>query len=192
MPASQFVGLKCDAAAVNALATGLRRFGATGGEPQWLVSAAWLCTAEQDFLATACVEVLADGFLARSLRIQKPNDFVAKLEAELLDVSVRLLSHGNGDQLPAAAVPAIPASLMEWPAERYATHVLVRWSERERATHRIACALQFTQDDGRSLLIAADPSTLAIVLSEDDELIAAYRNDCEALSPAQYLSRVGA
>ena len=55
--------------------------------------------------------------------------------------------------------------------------------------NRVACALLFRAGD-RSLLVGSDVQTLALVLSEDSELIGRYREDCEALTPADYLAGI--
>jgi hypothetical protein len=54
------------------------------------VSGVWLETDEGPYLATATAEVLADGFVARSLRITSPQEFAADLECELPDINARL------------------------------------------------------------------------------------------------------
>lgn len=187
MAEGELVTLKGRREALNALARGLTRFGPSTGEPDWLVSAVWLCAGESNYLATATVEVLPDGFVARSLCIGTPDDLAHHLEAELPNLSAHLLARGNGMDLPRAEAPEPPRSLVPWSHKSYATHVLVRSWQRASCTHRVACGLRFTRDDGHSLLVGTDPSMLAMVFSEDPELIERYCKDCEALTPGEYL-----
>jgi hypothetical protein len=187
----ELVTLKGRREALKALARGLSGFGPSKGEPQWLVSAVWLCAGDQRYLATASAEVLPDGFVARSLCIGTPDDLARHLEAELPNVSAHLLARGNGQDLPPAEAPEPPDSLGAWTHKRYATHVLVRSWRRASCTHRVVCGLRFTGDDGRTLLVGTDPSVLAMVLSEDPELIGRYCKDCEALTPDEYLRLCG-
>jgi hypothetical protein len=65
-------------------------------------------------------------------------------------------------------------------------HILVRSSQRASVTHRVACGLRFSSLDGDCVLVGTDPSVLAMVLSEDPDLIARYCEDCEALSADEY------
>ena len=53
------------------------------------------------------------------------------------------------------------------------------------ATHRVACGLLFGAID-RQLLVGTDASSLAMVLSEDPDLIDRYRRNCEALESDEY------
>ena len=69
--------------------------------------------------------------------------------------------------------------------------VLMRASRCERGTNRVACALLFRTEADQTLLVGTDVSTLAMVLSEDEELIGLYRKDCEELSLPDYLARQG-
>lgn len=191
MAEGELVTLKGRREALEALARGLTRFGPSIGQPEWLVSAVWLCAGDQAYLATASVEVLPDGFVARSLCIGNPSDLASHLETELPNLSAHLLARGNGMDLPAPAAMEPPQSLEPWTDESYATHVLMRISRRASCTHRVTCGLRFTCEDGRSLLVGTDPSILAMVLSEDPELIGRYCEDCEALTPAEYLALPG-
>lgn len=191
MAEGELVTLKGRPEALEALARGLSNFGPSAGAPEWLVSAVWLCAGENRYLATASADVLPDGFVARSLCIGTPGDLARHLEAELPNLSAHLLARGNGMELPRAEAPEPPQSLSTWAPKRYATHVLVRAWQRASCTHRVACGLRFTSDDGRSLLIGTDPSMLAMVLSEDPELIGRYCQDCEALTLAEYLRLCG-
>jgi hypothetical protein len=191
VPEGELVALKGRREALETLARGLSGFGPSIGEPEWLVSGAWLCAGDQAYLATASVEVLADGFVARSLCIGTPSDVASHLEAELPNVAAHLRARGNGMDLPAPPALEPPLSLEPWPHENYATHVLVRLSQRASCIHRVTCGLLFTCDDGRALLVGTDPSILAMVLSEDPELIGRYCADCEALTPGEYLTLCG-
>lgn len=191
MAEGELVTLKSRPEALEALARRLSKFGASAGAPEWLVSAVWLCAGERRYLATASVEVLPDGLVARSLCISTPGDLARHLEAELPNLSAHLLARGNGMELPRAEAPEPPQSLSTWAHKNYATHVLVRTWQRASCTHRVTCGLRFTSDDGRSLLIGTDPSMLAMVLSEDPELIGRYCQDCEALTLAEYLRLCG-
>ena len=171
------------------LATGLTAFGVTEGAPEWLVSGIWLCAGDTHYLATASVDVLGDGFVARSLNVGTADELSAQVESELPDIMARLRSRGNGLSLPPIPrqVP-LPKSLKSWPYESYTMSVLVRASRPGPVANRITCALLFKTEQGRSLLIGTDPSMLAMVLSEQEELIQRYCQGCEELSPAEYLS----
>ena len=190
MTTGDLVKLTCAPQTLRALATGLTQFGRAEGEPEWLVSGVWLHTRDAHYLVTASVEVLPNGFVARSLWIGLPTDLAAYLEAELPDVSARLLAHGNGMELPEPAVPHPPRTLSDWPAGPYETHVLIRVSQRAASINRVACALMFAASDGGVLLVGADLSTQALVLTDDRNLIQRYRSDCDALTAEDYLRRV--
>lgn len=189
MSTGDLVKLTCAPQTLRALATGLTQFGRAEGEPEWLVSGVWLHTCDAHYLVTASVEVLPNGFVARSLWIGLPADLAAYLEAELPDVSDRLLAHGNGMQLSEPGVPHPPRTLSDWPAGQYEMHVLVRVSQRAATINRVACALLFATADEGLLLVGADLSTQALVLSEDRSLIQRYRSDCDALTAEEYLRR---
>lgn len=170
-----------------ALSDGLTRFGPAQGAPEWLVSAVWLCTADQAFLATATVEILSDGYVARPLNIDRSDDLVAQVESDLPDIRGRLVGHGSGLDLPSVGGGfAVPADLMSWPAGPYAVSVMVRLAKRALITSRIACALLFASEAGSALLVGTDVSSLAMVLSEDVALIDRYRRSCEELTLAEY------
>jgi hypothetical protein len=187
----ELVALKCRRQTLEALASGLIGYGNAAGAPDWLVSGVWLDAAQARYLATASVEVLSDGFVARPLSIATPDELVRHIDAELPNVGDRLLARGNGMDLPRAEVPPMPQTLTRWPAGPYQTQVLVRVSRRATSTHQVACALLFAGERKASILVGTDVSTLAMVLSDDPELIALYRKDCEALTPAEYLDRCG-
>ena len=181
------VPLACRADTLRSLAAGLKRFGAAGGEPEWLVSAVWLCTAHSTFFATASPEILADGYLARRLAIATPADVAAGIDCNLPNIEGRLLSRGSGIDLPQSAVLEPPAEgLSSWEGSDATTKVVLRVAERDLATDRIAVGLLFGSGAKR-LLVATDPSMLAMVLSDDPALIDRYCAGCELLSVAQYL-----
>lgn len=183
--------LKCHRDTLMALATGLTRFGASEGAPDWLVSGIWLCTREDDFIATASAEVLADGHLARPLTICSREELMTAVEADLPDIEGRLLGRGCNLVLPGTASGfAASTSLRDWPPGAYSTKVLIRVVQRASATHRVGCGLLF-HADGRQLLAATDVSSLAMVLSEDPELIGRYRASCEEIPAAEALGRLG-
>lgn len=186
MAEGELVTLNARREALEALASGLTRFGPSAGEPGWLVSAVWLCAGDRQYLATASANVLSDGFVARSLCLATPDELAQHLEAELPNLSAHLLTRGNGMDLPPAAAPRPPQSLSTWTCENYAMHILVRSSQRASVTHRVACGLRFSSLDGDCVLVGTDPSVLAMVLSEDPDLIARYCEDCEALSADEY------
>lgn len=190
MGGGEFVKLRCLPGTLEGLARALTRFGAAPGLPDWLVSGVWLCSDEAQYLATATVEVLPDGFVARSLCITAPDDFSDHLHAELPDLSARLRSRGHGSGLPPVDPPSAPASLKTWPFRTYSMVVLVRASERERGINRIACGLLFRARQ-HMLLVGTDPTTLAMVLSEDEELIERYGRGCEELLLEDYLAAAG-
>jgi len=182
-----YIRLNCEPKTLEALASGLTRYAPTPGAPDWLVSAVWLCTAPDRFVVTANVAVLPDGFVARGLNICRPNEFAEHLEAELPDVAARVAARGNGMILPPAQAPAPPDRLKAWPSADYETSILIRATDRESGRKHVACALLFTSTDGSSLLVGSDPSTLALVFSEDPELIGRYRDECAVLTLAKYL-----
>lgn len=185
----EFVGLRCAAETLRAIATRLTRFGPAEGAPDWLVSAVWLCTDDDQFLATASAMVLANGYVARPLNLHRPGELVREVKADLPNVVARLIGrNGDLDAEVGEEAPTPPSSLAEWPGGAYTTKVLVRLSERHATTNRIACGLLFERD-GRSLMVGTDPSTLAMVLSEDLLLIERYRVQCEAWPAEEYLER---
>ena len=189
MGSGDFVRLKCQAGTLEALATGLTGFGQTEGAPEWLVSGVWLCVGDTQYLATASAYVLGDGFVARSLCIGTAKELSAQVEAELPDITARLRARGTELTLPSTA-PEIPLqkSLRSWPHENYTMSVLVRSSRTQTRENRVTCGLLFKPERGPTLLIGTDPSLLAMVLTEDEELIERYRQGCCEFSPAAYLS----
>lgn len=187
MGSGEYVRLKCEPQTLEALASGLTHYAPADGEPDWLVTGVWLCAKGGQYLATASVEVLPDGFVARSLNICTPDSLAERLRAELPDVATRLAARGNGMTLPLVETPS-PQLLKPWRSPAYATTVLVRVSRRGPIANRVACGLLFADQHGGSLLIGSDPSTLALVLSEDPGLISRYRKECEELTPADYLT----
>lgn len=189
MGSGDYVRLDCEPETLDALASGLTHFAPAGGEPEWLVSGVWLCTASARYIVTATVEVLSDGFVARGLNICTPENLITHIEGELPDVAARLTARGNGMSLPPAECPSPPDDLSRWAPSSYDMKILVRATKRASGTNHVACALLFTSETGRALLVGSDPSTLALVLSEDPKLIELYRSECDALSPAEYLAR---
>lgn len=186
-----FIALGCDDDVLGTLASDLRGFAPAEGAPEWLVSGAWLCTAGDAFLATASVEVLSDGYLARPLTIDRPAALAARIESELPDIQGRLMAKGNGRELPGPAVAAPPETRKPWPADAYEMSVLARVVRRETSVSRVACALLFEAEEGPQLLVGTDTSTLALVLSEDALLIDRYRQQCEPMSLDEYQARRG-
>jgi hypothetical protein len=184
-----FVRLNCEPETLDALASGLTHYAPLGSQPDWLVSGIWLWTALARYIVTATVEVLPDGFVARGLSICRPEELTKRLEAELPDVVARLTARGNGMTLPRAETPSPPDHLNPWPTAHYDMQVLVRTTSRASGMNRVACGLLFTIKEGRSLLVGSDPSSLALVLSEDQELIDRYRSECDALTSADYIAR---
>jgi hypothetical protein len=182
-----FVGVRGEGDALEALAGDLKLFGPAGGEPEWLVGGVWLCTASAHFLATSSIEVLPDGQVARPLNIGTAEDLVEAIEADLPDVNGRLVARGSDLRLDEVPPPRAPGSLQRWPAEPYSTSVLVRSSQRGSDFNRVACGLLFRSEARRTLLVGTDVSSLAMVLSEDAELIERYCAGCDALSVADYL-----
>lgn len=187
MHADDLVPLGCHADTLTALSTGLTRFGPACGAPDWLVSAVWLCTSNEALIATATVEILGDGYVARPLNVDRPADLTAQVEADLPDVQGRLIGRGSDLGLPSAGgTLAAPPDLLPWPAGPYAMSVMVRLAKRALVTSRIACALLFTTETGGVLLVGTDVSSLAMVLSEDRTLIDRYRRSCDELTLAEY------
>lgn len=187
MGADNLVPLGHRADTLVALSAGLTRFGPAAGAPEWLVSAVWLCTADEAFLATATVEILSDGHVALPLNIDRPTDLAAQVEADLPDIQARLIGRGSDLGLPGAGgMLTAPADLRSWPAGPYVTSVMVRPAKRALVTSRIACALLFASEAGSALLVGTDISSLAMVLSDDVALIDRYRRSCEELTLAEY------
>ena len=189
MSADDLVKLECRTETLIALASGLERFGPVTCDPDWLVSAMWLCTASADYLATSSTQVLADGYIARPLVVDRADEFLRQLKGDLPDISGRLIARQSGLQLPEAERPMPPSDLRPSPSSRHSTDVVVRVSERASAVHRVACALLFGFDDGSSLLVGTDIATLAMVVSDDRSLIDRYAEDCEVMSADAYVRR---
>ena len=134
--------------------------------------------------------MLADGYVARPLTICSEDELASQVAAEVPDVAARLLGRGSAIELPPATeAPSHPQSLEPWSGP-YSASVLLRVSERCETIDRVACALLFIDQDDRLLLVGTDVSTLAMVISEDPQLIDRYRASCEELSPAEYLALV--
>jgi hypothetical protein len=182
----EFVKLRCELRTLDALARGLTRFAAAPGAPDWLISGVWLETAERPYLATSTVEVLADGFVARSLCITTADEFTQHLEGEIPDIEARLRSRGNDLVLSEAVPLEPPQSLEPWPPEQYSMAILVRASQCQRGINRVSCGLLFESHAGARLLVGTDAATLAMVLSRDDELIGRYSAGCDELSLEDY------
>lgn len=185
----EFVRLGCRREAICALAGQLDRFGATPGDPGWLVSAVWLCTADADYIATPSTTVLFDGYIARPLAIDRADDFVRQLKGDLPDIAARLVARSSDVKLAEAARPQPPADLQRCPGVPKSVEVLIHVAARAAAEHRIACGLLFTFE-GRRLLVGSDTGMLAIVLSEDEDLIDRYLARCEAIEVEEYFDRV--
>ena len=184
------VRLKCQPEALSALASRLTQFGPADGEPEWLVAAVWLLAGNGAYIASASIEVLSDGYLARPLNLDNPEQFSSKIEAELPNIAGRFAGRHHGIDLPCTVkAPPAPASLKQWPGGPYSTDVLIRIADRPTGVHRVACALLFVSSRGGSLLVGKDLSTLAMVISDDDELIKRYQGHCETMSAAEYLAR---
>lgn len=192
MATDQLVTFDCRPETLRTLANAMTSFGPLEGPPEWLVSAVWLGTAEAQYIATPFAQVLPDGFVARSLHIGTAEELKRHLEAELVRVSEHLLARGSSVNLPPAETPVPAASLRNWPSESYSMHVLVRVSPRPSRTNRVACGLLFEFSGGKSLVVGADPSIMAMILSDDPELVARYRQCCDELTPDEYLALRGA
>ena len=187
MRAHDLVPLGCRADTLAALSTGLTRFGPAAGAPDWLVSAVWLCTPDEAFVATATVEILSDGYVARPLNLDRPTDLTAQVKADLPDIQGRLIARGSDLGLTSAGgVFAAPPDLMSWPAGPYAMSIMVLLAKRALVTSRIACALLFASEAGSALLVGTDVTSLAMVLSEDAGLIDRYRRSCDELTLTEY------
>lgn len=186
MTDGDLVPMQCSREILGAIAGGLSRFGRAEGEPDWLVSGVWLCTTEGDFLVTSFTNVLSDGYVARTLNIHSPDALSEAVDAALPDIEGRLRSRGSRISLPPAASFSAPEELQWWEEDSYSTTVLVRVSERLLTTHRVACGLLFESASGRVLLVGTDSSTMAMVLSEDEELIGRFRSSCQELPAAEF------
>jgi hypothetical protein len=186
----EFVKLECRPETIRALAEHLERFGAVTGNPEWLVSAVWLCTPDAEYLATSSTRVLSDGYIARPLTIDRTDDFVRHLRSDLPDVASRLVARTGDADLPEPAPLRPPASLEQCPRPILSTSVLIRVAARAATEHRVACGLLINFEAGR-LLVGTDVGTLAMVLSDDDELIDRYLAACELLAVGDYLDLYG-
>ena len=185
------LGLKCQPEALSALASRLTQFGPADGEPKWLTAAVWLLAGDAAHIASASIEVLSDGYVARPLNLHTPEQFAASIQAELPNVAGRFTGRNHGIELPRTVEPPPVAAMMkQWPEGPYSTVVLIRTAGVHTAVHRVACALLFRSSGGASLLVGTDRSTLAMVVSEDDTLIELYRSDCDNVSAADYLARL--
>jgi len=182
------VRLGCRPGAISALAGRLDRFGAAPGDPDWLVSAVWLCSGDAAYIATPSTTVLFDGYIARPLVIDRADDFVRQLKGDLPDIAARLVARSSDLKLPEAARPQPPADLRRCPGAAKSVDVLVHVASRAAAEHRIACGLLFGFED-RRLLVGSDMGMLAMVLSEDEDLIDRYLTRCEAIDAKEYLER---
>ena len=187
MKDGDIVPLKCSSETLAAITAGLSRFGPAGGEPDWLVSGVWLCTADANYLATSFTDVLADGYVARTLNIHSPGELASAVEADLDDIEDRLRGRGNNSSLPRPCGDfGPPESLQSWDSNMVRVKVLLRVAERLLTTHRVACALLFEGRDARLLLVGTDTASLAMVVSEDEELIRRYRDECEEIDAIDF------
>jgi hypothetical protein len=181
-----FVPLGCSRETLLALASDLSRWGPAEAEPDWLVSGAWLCTPDAMFLATSFTNVLADGYVARTLNIHSPEELTAAFDEALPDIEKRLRARGSNCVLPTTHGDVrAPESLQRWDSRPYSTTVLVRVAERVLTTHRIPCGLLFA-GEGQRLLVGTDISALAMVVSQDDQLIERYAEGCEEIAAADF------
>jgi hypothetical protein len=188
---AHLVPLKCRAETLKLLSTGLTRFGPVPGEPQWLVSGVWLCCAAENYLATASTEVLANGIVARPLQVEPIDELVRQIATELPDMAARLVSRHSAVELPTAdRTVSPPDALAAWPPYPYSTSVVFRISERQAQVEQVACALVFTSSAGSLLLVGTDPSSLAMVLSDEKLIIDRYCAACETVSLEEYLLRL--
>ena len=183
------IPLHCEPEAIADLSTGFRGFALAGAEPHWLISGVWLYTDSTTYLATPGVEVLADGTIARVLHVDRPETLLNRLRADLPDVQARVDARGAGIELPpipAELPPAEPEN--SWAEGEYRLRIVNRRIERQSVTYRIGCALIFEREPNRQLLVGADPSMLALVASEDPELIGTYLANCEIIAADDYPS----
>lgn len=185
------VPLKCSRETLIALASGLSRFGPVEGTPDWLVSGVWLCTGDVEFIATSSTEVLGDGHVARRLTICSSGALAEEVEAALPDIEGRLIGRGCKLVLPGTDGDFVaPKSLRAWPPGDYSTTVLLRVAQRASTTRKVACGLLFETGEAQ-LLVGTDLSSLAMVLSDDKALIAAYRAQCEEFAAGDFLDSCG-
>ena len=190
MGEGEFVKLECRPETIRALAEQLERIGAVMGDPEWLVSAVWLSTADAEYLATSSTKVLSDGYIARPLTIDRTDDFVRQLRSDLPDVASRLVARSGDADLPEPARPRPPASLERCPGPPLSTLILIRVAARATIEHRVACGLLLNFEK-RRLLVGTDVGTLAMVLSDDNDLIDRYLASCEVLAAKDYIDRYG-
>jgi hypothetical protein len=181
------IPMKCPADVLDSLALGFTGFACSGGAPDWLLTGVWLACGMVAYLATSSIEVLEDGLLARPLAIDRPEAVRLGIEEALPDIQSRLLARGSNVVLPErVSLPEPPAQFQQWPSEDYRMTILLRIAESATLTHQIATALLFRSESGRTLLIGTDRMTLAMVLSEEHELVRQYLIGCEEVSPAEY------
>ena len=64
--------------------------------------------------------------------------------------------------------------------------MVLRLASQASKEHRLACGLLFASESGCALLVATDPSTLAMVLTEDTGMIERYCEGCERPSIDEY------
>ena len=186
MEEGDFVPLGCSRETLLALASDLSRWGPAEAEPDWLLSGAWLCTRDAMFLATSFTNVLADGYVARTLNIHSPEQLTAAVEEDLPDIEKRLRARGSNCVLPTDhGELRAPESLERWDSHPYSTTVLVRVAARLLTTHHVPCGLLFA-GEGQRLLVGTDNSTLAMVVSQDDQLIERYAEGCEQIAAADF------
>jgi hypothetical protein len=181
------VPMKCPADLLDSLATGLTAYACSGGEPEWLLTGVWLACGIVAYLVTPSIEVLEDGLVARPLVIERPEEVRSGIEEALPDIQGRLLARGSNVVLPdQMSLPRPPAELRQWPSGRYRMAIVLRIRETLATQHRVACALLFRSDLGPSLLVGTDRRTLAMTLSDDEQLIDLYMSECEEVSLAEY------
>lgn len=176
--------IQCAPAQLADLSQHFLGYAVAGTDPAWLISGTWLATRSATYFASPGVEVLGDGTIARLLHICAPEALLESLGESLPDVQARVAARGSLVELP-----AVPDRLEQdeptrsWGDGGCSLDLVYRQVERRSAVYAFGCAMLFHRHDGGRLLIGADPGMLALVVSEDGELIDRYLADCD-IAPA--------
>src|SRR5699024_2344711 len=97
-----------------------------------------------DVPGNVVTNVLADGYVARTLNIHSPEQLTAAVEEDLPDIEKRLRARGSNCVLPSGDNDVrAPESLERWDSHPYSTTVLVRVAARLLTTHHVPCGLLF-------------------------------------------------
>lgn len=187
MSGSPLVPLDCDDAALDALERGVKGIARDDNGLDWMVGTAFIETCDATFVISASVEILGDGTVARPLSIRRPAALLQSIRAAQGDIRNRMAARGSHEALPDVGeeIPIPPMSSVFEATE--SCGVVVRSVVRKSGEIRIACGLLVDrQKNGSQVLVGTDLTTLALVYSEDAQLIAEYLADCEVHDLARY------